>query len=384
VFAMPRKHLRVMLALGWYEYRLHLGIAKYALNAGWHLCADVTKEKMIPWGWQGDGILAWLGADEELARFVTEMKLPTVDFSSRRPELPFARVSIDDSASVRLVADHFLTRGMNHFMYYSAQDNWAFEKHGELFVNILKQAGHDCSWIRWHKSQAYSTGHTQWRDKRRWLAVELRKAPKPLAVFAATDDHALEIIEVSEAIGISVPEEISIVGMDNSLPAVEAMRTPISSVDQNFTMLGYSGAELLDQLMHGKRQPPKPILIAPTGLIARKSSDLLAIDHPGLARSLRYLWTNHHKPIGVDDLARVAGMSRSGFHQAFIERIGRPPGNELNRVRMEKAKKLLMESKMKLDDLAETCGYQSANSFWVAFRQATGMSPRQYRQRFRR
>ena len=373
-----------MLALGWYEYRLHLGIAKYALNAGWHLCADVTKEKMIPWGWQGDGILAWLGADEELARFVTEMKLPTVDFSSRRPELPFARVSIDDSASVRLVADHFLTRGMNHFMYYSAQDNWAFEKHGELFVNILKQAGHDCSWIRWHKSQAYSTGHTQWRDKRRWLAVELRKAPKPLAVFAATDDHALEIIEVSEAIGISVPEEISIVGMDNSLPAVEAMRTPISSVDQNFTMLGYSGAELLDQLMHGKRQPPKPILIAPTGLIARKSSDLLAIDHPGLARSLRYLWTNHHKPIGVDDLARVAGMSRSGFHQAFIERIGRPPGNELNRVRMEKAKKLLMESKMKLDDLAETCGYQSANSFWVAFRQATGMSPRQYRQRFRR
>jgi LacI family transcriptional regulator len=224
----------------------------------------------------------------------------------------------------------------------------------------------------------------QWKDKRRWLAVELKKAPKPLALFAATDDHALEIIEVCETMGIAVPEEVSVVGMDNALPAVEAMRTPISSVDQNFTMLGYRGAELLDQLIHGKREPTRPILIEPTGLIARKSSDLLAINHPGLARSLRYLWANFHKPIGVDDLARVAAMSRSGLHQAFLERIGRPPGNELHRVRMESAKKLLAESRMKLDEIAEACGYQSANSFWVAFRQTTGITPKQYQKQFRR
>jgi LacI family transcriptional regulator len=380
---MPRKHPRVMLALGWYEYRLHQGIAQYALKAGWHLCADVTKEKIIPWGWQGDGILAWLGADEELARFVLEMKLPTVDFSSRRPELPFARVSIDDAASIRLVANHFLTRGLKHFMYYSAQDNWAFESHGQSYVNFLNQAGYGCEWIRWHQSKAYSTGHTQWQDKRRWLGIELKKAPKPLALFAATDDHALEVIEVCEILGIRVPEEVSVVGMDNALPAVEAMRTPISSIDQNFAMLGYRGAELLGQLMRGRRQPSRPMLIEPTGLIARKSSDLLAINHPGLARSLRYLWANYHKPIGVDDLTRVAAMSRSGFHKAFIERIGRPPGNELHRVRMESAKKLLSESRMKLDEIAEACGYQSANSFWVAFRQATGMSPKRYQKQFR-
>ena len=127
---MRRKQFRVLLALGWYEQRLHMGIAKYALEAGWHLCADVTKEKVIPWGWEGDGILAWLGADEDLTKFVVEAKLPTVDFSRRRMELPFPRVLIDDIASVRLVAEHFLVRGFKHFIYYSAQDNWAFERHG--------------------------------------------------------------------------------------------------------------------------------------------------------------------------------------------------------------------------------------------------------------
>ena len=379
---MRKKHPRVLLALGWYEQRLHLGIAKYALEAGWHLCADVTKEKVIPWGWEGDGILAWLGASEDLTNFVCEAKLPTVDFSLRRAELNFPRVLIDDAASVRLVAEHFIGRGFLHFMYYSAQDNWAFEKHGELYLKILVQAGHGCDWIRWHKSSVYTTGHMQWRDKRRWLAAELKRAPKPLAVFAATDDHALEVVEVCETIGLSVPDEVSVVGMDNSLLAVDAMNTPISSVDQNFAALGYRGAELLDQLMFGKLPPAKPVFIPPTGLIARKSSDLLAVNHSGLARCLRYIWDNYHKPIGVDDLARVAAMSRSGLHKVFLEKIGRPPGGELQRVRIESGKRLLASSEMKLEEIAEKCGYQSGNSFWVAFREATGMSPRQYQKQY--
>jgi LacI family transcriptional regulator len=134
--------------------------------------------------------------------------------------------------------------------------------------------------------------------------------------------------------------------------------------------------------MHGKSLPKNPIRIPPTGLIARKSSDLLAVNHRGVARALRHLWDHCDKPIGVDDLAQIAAMSRSGLHQAFLEYVGRPPGTELHRVRLEKAKKLLASSKMKLEEIAEKSGYQSANSFWVAFKQATGISPKQYQKRF--
>jgi LacI family transcriptional regulator len=379
---MRKKYPRVLLALGWYDHRLYQGIANYALHAGWHLCADMTKEKVIPWGWEGDGILAWLGAGEDLAKFVVETKLPTVDFSYRRSELPFPRVLADHVAAAQLVAVDFLVRGFTHFMFYSAQDNWAFEEDGKAFGEILKKAGRDCVWIRWHQSPAFTTGHLQWKDKRRWLATQLKNAPKPLAVFAATDDHALEVIETCEASGLSVPEAVSVIGMDNSLPAVGAMRTPISSVDLNFETLGYRGAELLDRLMHGKPPPPAPIRIPPAGLIARKSSDLLAINHSGVARGLRFLWENCHLAIGVDDLARAAAMSRSGLHQAFLDHIGRPPGKELHRVRIDRAKKLLAQSKINLAMVAEMCGYQSANSFWVAFKQAVGMSPKQYQKRY--
>ena len=163
---------------------------------------------------------------------------------------------------------------------------------------------------------------------------------------------------------------------------VDAMATPISSVDQNFSTLGYRGAELLNQLMSGKALPAKPVLIPPTALIARKSSDLLAINHAGLARCLRFIWDNYQKPIGMDDLAKVAALSRAGLFKAFIKKLGRTPGRELNRVRMENAKRLLAQSQIKMDEIAEMSGYQSPNSFWIAFKQSTGMSPRQYQKQF--
>jgi LacI family transcriptional regulator len=378
---MPKRPKRILLAMGWYDHRLHQGIAKYAQQRGWHLCADVTKEKVIPWGWEGDGILAWLGAGDDLADFVVQAGMPTVDFSFRRTHLPFPRVLTDHAGAAHLAAEHFLVRGMRHFMFYSAVDNWSFEEVGRAFVQKVKQAGCDCTWIRWHHSPEFTTGHLQWKHKRRWLAAQLRHAPKPLAFFTANDDCALEVLETCESAGLGIPEQVSIIGMDNSLLAVDAMHTPISSVDRNLEMVGYRGAELLDRLMHGKPAPKEPIRIPPAGLIARKSSDLLAVNHPGVAQSLCFLLKHFHEPIGVDDLAREAAMSRRGFHQAFLEHIGRPPGHELQRIRLEHAKKLLVQSDRKMRNIGEDCGYQSANNFWFAFKQATGMSPEQYRKK---
>ncbi len=368
--------------MGWYDHRVCQGIGKYAVEAGWHLCADVTREKVIPWGWKGDGILAWLGAGDDLADFVVKAKLPTVDFSNRRSHLPFPRVLVDHCVAAQLAAEHFLVRGLKHFVYYSSAENWTYNEIGHEFVSHLKNKNHDCNWIRWHESPAYTKGHSQWQDKSRWLAAQLKAAPKPVAVFAATDDDAVEVMEACENTELAVPEEVSLIGVNNSLLAVEAMHTPISSLDRNLETVGYRGAELLDRLMHGKPAPREPIRVPPTGLIARKSSDLLAVSHPGVARSLRFLWDNYHKPIGVEDLVRVAAMSRSALHQAFLEHIGRPPGRELHRIRMEQAKKILTQSCVKLEVVAEQCGYQSGNSFWLAFKHTTGISPKQFQKQF--
>ncbi|HTR40235.1 MAG TPA: XylR family transcriptional regulator [Pseudomonadales bacterium] len=375
---MRKKSPRVLLVLGWYDHRLHGGIEKYAQEQGWRLSEDLAREKVIPWGWDGDGILAWLGAGDDLADFVVKAKKPTVDFSFRRSQLKFAHVLEDTTQTAQLVADHFLSRGFRHFLFYSDANNWVYDQRGEAFVKLVQAAGRDAKWLKWHESSEYRVDRKAWITRRKWLEAELKSAPKPVGIFAAADGLALEALEICEDAGIAVPEEVAIVGAGNSLLAVDAMHTPISSVDVNMEMIGYCGAKLLDELMLQKNPPEQIVRVPPFRLIVRKSSDLIAVNHPGIARSLRFMWDHCHELIGVSDLAKVASMSIRNFHQAFVDNVGRPPGNELHRIRIERAKKLLSDSSEKMDAIAEMCGYENGNSFWVAFKRSTGISPKQY------
>ena len=376
---MKKQHKRVLLALGWYDYRLHRGIEKFAQERNWFLSGNLAREKVIPWGWEGDGVLAWLGAGDDLAEFVSSVGKPTVDFSCRRPRLPFARVLEDHAHAARLVADHFLSRGFTRFRFYSDAENWSYEERGRGFQAALAEAGYDCPWLRWQGSPAFSAGKAEWRRKLKWLAAQLKVAPKPLAVFAANDQQALDVLEACENAGLTVPDHVAIVGAENYLLAPDAMHTPISSVDTNLETLGYQGAALLDGLMRGQPPPRQPSRIPATAVVTRKSSDILAVSHPGVARGLRFLWEHGHEPICITDLVAVTAMSRRGLHKAFIEHLGRTPGHELRRLRIERAKKLLRESDDKIEVVARQCGYQSSNSFTVAFKQATGQAPKQFR-----
>ena len=376
---MARTQKRVLIALGWYDYRLHRGIEKFAQEHGWHLSANFAREKVIPWGWEGDGILAWLGEGDDLAEFVKHAKKPTVDFSFRRPHLKFPRVLEDHAHGAELVAEHFLSRGFSHFAYYSDADNWSYAERGQGFVEALKRTGHECVWLPWYRAPEYRAGREQWKCKRNWLTTQLKQLPKPLGVFAANDEQALDVLDSCESAGLAVPEEVAIVGAENYLLAPDAMHTPISSVDTNLETLGYRGAALLDELMSGKPAPKTPLRVPAASIITRKSSDLLAVNHKGVANSLRFIWEHASEPISVKDLVGVAAMSRRGLHKAFLDAVGRTPGQELQRIRIERAKRLLTESDHKVEVIATMCGYQSANSFCVAFKQATGMSPKQFR-----
>ena len=198
-----KQHKHVLIALSWYDYRLHRGIEKYAQEHGWFLSASPAREKVIPWGWQGDGILAWLGSADELTEFVECQERPTVDFSFRCPELRLPRVLEDHARAAELVAEHFLSRGFANFMFYSDAPDWSYEERGSGFVAALKREGYPCTWIKWQQSSGSRSNRDQWKRKHAWLAAQLKQAPKPLAVFAANDQLALEVLESSKSAGLA-------------------------------------------------------------------------------------------------------------------------------------------------------------------------------------
>lgn len=383
---MKTKQKNVLVALGWNDNRLIQGIAAYATQHRWHLAAhSIIHEKVIPWGWQGDGVLAWLAAGDDLAEFVHSVKKPTVDFSLRRPHLPFARVVQDHAKAGKLAAEHFLERGLQSFLCCSDSDNWAQVERGEGFVAQLEEAGRTCEWLRWHKAhQSQSTGGTEWLQRRRWLLAHLQRAPKPVAVFATNGTLAVELQEICEDAKITVPAEVAIVGIEDLLLSVGASNRAISGVDTNLEEQGYQGAALLDRLMGGAKPPTEPIRIAPGGVITRKSSDILAIAHQGISRALHFIAEHFVEDISVDDVARAAGMSRRGLHRAFGEHLGCTPGDKLRNVRLDHVKRLLTETDEKIEVIALESGYGSLNTFFTAFRKAEKVTPAEFRKIARR
>src|SRR5690606_26427045 len=142
---------------------------------------------------------------------------PTVDFSMRRPHLPFAHVVLNHEEAGRLVADHFLARGFANFIFYSNLDNWSQEQRGDGFINSLKETGHQCHWLRWHTAEENQRNGIDWQHRREWLINHLQGAPKPVAIFVANGALAVEVQEICDQAGISVPDEVAIAGIEDYL-----------------------------------------------------------------------------------------------------------------------------------------------------------------------
>jgi LacI family transcriptional regulator len=376
----------VLLALGWYDHRLLQGIATYASEHRWHLAShSIIHEKVIPWGWDGDGILAWLGAGDDLADFVLQADKPTVDFSLRRRGTPFAHVVQDHAKTGELAAEHFIERGMGHFCFFSDTENWSQVERGQAFMETLKRRGLPCEHLRWTNSGKKADARDEWQRRRAWLLNRLKAAPKPLAVFAANGTLAVEVREICEEAGLHVPTQVAIVGIDDYLLSVGAIKKYVSGVDTNLEEQGYRGAELLDRLMRGETMPPEPIRIQPAGVITRMSSDILATGHEGVVRALHHITDHFAGPLGVKGLAAIAHMSERGLRQAFVKHVGCTPGDRLRTVRIDSAKRLLAGSSEKIEAIAHRCGYPNLNSFFAAFRRSENMTPAEYRRimRFR-
>jgi LacI family transcriptional regulator len=194
----------------------------------------------------------------------------------------------------------------------------------------------------------------------------------------------VEVQELSEQAGISVPGEVALVGIEDYLLSVSGAHRSISGVDTNLEEQGYQGAALLDRMMHDGKVPPKPVLVTPAQVITRKSSDMLAVRHQGVARALHFIAEHFASPISVEHVARAAGMSMRGLHQAFEEHANCTPGEKIRAVRLDLAKRLLSSTEEKIETVAHLSGYPNLNTFFIAFRKALHTTPAEFRKVARR
>ena len=147
-----------------------------------------------------------------------------------------------------------------------------------------------------------------------------------------------------------MPEQLAVIGVDNDEPICRIATPPLSSVILNDHQRGYEAAALLDRLMQGEPRPQGTDLDSTLRrVVARASTDFMAIDDAAIVKALRFLRENACFNISVDDLVREVLLSRSVLERRFRKIVGRTIGDEVVRLRVDHAVELLCNTSMELE-----------------------------------
>lgn len=367
---------RILVLLAWHATDAFRGIAKFAKDAGWVIDSRFDRSGEIPKNWQGDGVIGVLGIHPEVDAFAKKCRVPFVNIGySLVDDAP--RVAADQDLIARLAASHFRNRGFRNFCYYIHGSQPGDLGRCDAFREALAQHGEALAVIDARTSRANTPG-----ARERWLSGKLLALDKPAALLAEIDDYAVEALEAAIQAGISIPDELAVLGVGNDEFRCPFATVPLSSVNDNGYGIGQQAAALLEQLMKKASLPRLPLLVPPLGVITRQSTDVLAVEHPMVARAIKTLREKFHLPLTAEGMISDIPMSRRRLHDAFVRAIGRSVADELTRLRIGHAKRRLAESDAKLNILSRECGFNSEARLVIVFSKSTGMTPGEYRHAF--
>jgi LacI family transcriptional regulator len=361
--------------------RLFSGIASYAQRrGGWSFTsAPEAINASIRWlrDWSGDGafVLVLTPADAHLAR---RLRIPVVNLASWLPSSGVPTVSVDHEEVGRLAARYLLGKHFVRLGYYGTDGLWFSELRRRGFEGVVRDAGKHCSTLL---VQHPADPDPRWTDQQEEIQLWLKAQRPPVGIMASTDLRARMVVEACGPLGLRVPDDVAVLGVDNDPIACEFSKPPLSSISRNDQEVGYRAAALLDHLMGGGAPPDGPVYIAPDGVVQRGSTETLAVENPHVAAAVRYIFTHCGECFGVKQLLGQVGLSRRRLEHYFHEQLGCTPRHFIDQVRVARAKELLADpSRLTYTAIADATGFNDIRRFRLVFRRLEGLTPAEYRQ----
>lgn len=267
-----------------------------------------------------------------------------------------ANVAPDYAAMGSHAAQTLRDNGIRSFAFAGAPGQYASSQLYEGFAAEIAREGGPMS-------RSSGVSRAQMREF-------LRPLERPLGLFAATDRLARFAIQAARELGWSIPQELAVIGTGNLRLESLYAGLPLSSYELPGRELG----RIAVQCLVNGTPPPERV---PQGVLHERQSSLRA--PTGLERALSYGRSNLDQPLQVDDLCKVAGMSRRSLENAMQSRLGTSPSHYLQSLRRERAETLLRTTAMSIQAIAQACGYAEPSVFATAFRRWTGESPSAFR-----
>ena len=361
-----------------YSRGLLAGIAEFVQSHGhWSIYLPESTRRPFPpptsqlRGWKPHGLLI-RAETPAAARAALACKSPIVDLSAAEllPKSP--AVHSDVRAEAALAFHHLRDRGFHNLGFCGVSNyRWVHWQH-EAFRQLAQQAGADLH-SRLHPFRL--THARSWAADRRSLIAWLRRLPKPVGIFACYDLLGQQLLDACRAAHLNIPDEVAVIGVDDDAVRCSLSEPPLSSVAPDTRRVGYLAAQLLDQMMAGRKIPPGMRLVPPLGISARRSTDAIAIPDPDIAAALRFIRDHACEQISVDSLLTHVPLSRRSLETRFRRALGRTPHAEIVRCRIERAKHLLATTDLPIKTIATCVAAGTPEYLSVLFQRIEKITP---------
>ncbi len=376
---------------GVYGRQILRGISRYMnAYANWSIFLDERGRILDPpqWlaDWEGDGIICRF-TTPELARALSQRAVPVIDCNEHHGFLGLPYIASDTPAIGAMATRHLLERGFERIAYCGFENElWSQQRllgvKNAIEENALSANARLCGVFEL-PSAPPKRNKVQERDL---LCQWIGSLDFPVGIVTCNDVCGQHVLDACRTLDVAVPEQVAVVGVDNSETLCQLCNPPLSSVMPATEKLGFEAAAWLDRLMNAKpgdtannEAPVEQIYLPPIEVITRQSSDIRAVEDPAIARALQFIRERACGTLSADEVAAHVRMSRSTLERNFRRYLNCSPQQEIRRVRLRKVQQLLRETDLSLARIAELSGFDHSQYMMAQFKKTFGKTPSQWR-----
>lgn len=360
------------------------GVLRFAGEHGdWRFRDGPPNAELLPAlaKWRPDGIIAHV-ADSHLAAGLARIGCPVVSTTDTLvgSRIPF--VDVDNQEAGREAARYFLSRGFRQCAYYGSRTA-RFSRHREAgFREVLETHGVPVDALHAEYLPKPAAADI-WRSTSSRVEKWLLGLAKPAGVFCSNDLPGRRIAEACGHLGIRVPDEIAILGVDNDISECRLASPALSSIETPAERIGHEAARILSAMMEGRETPTRSVVFPPAYVVTRASTDCWACDNPIVQRALNFIREEVGTGLQVSAVADHLGVSRRQLERVFRRELRTTVLAAIHGAQADLVRNLLANTDLLVSEISERCGFSDTRRMLSVFRSNTQMSPTEFRNTIR-
>ncbi|GAB1417225.1 DNA-binding transcriptional regulator [Paludibacter sp.] len=334
------------------------------------------KEGIIEWAkdWKADAIIAqW---DHEGTNLLQQLEIPVILQNLKQRSPFYSNLTGDYKGTGKLAAQFFAKKRFRNFAFYGNKGVIWSQERAEGYRNEVERIGGN-----YYYFESENLSDDSWGQSRIELEDWINSLPKPIALFACDDSFAVQVAELCKINNIKIPDDISLLGVDNDELLCNLSDPTISSIVLDVEKGGYEAGRLIHMLIEKKRTEPFNIIVNPTRIELRQSTEKYNIENPYIAKVVTYIENNFTEDISIDSFTDIVPLSRRNLEIKFKNEMGISIYQFILNCRVEYFAMLLISTDRTLIDLALESGFCDSKNISRIFKKFKDCSPAEYRKK---